>query len=63
MFSEAPEPTPRSGQAVVGVRAFSVNRGELALLKARPAGWRPGQDVAGVVVQPAAHGTGPAATT
>ncbi|MFI0479374.1 alcohol dehydrogenase catalytic domain-containing protein [Actinomadura sp. 9N215] len=63
MFSEAPEPTPRPGQAVVRVRAFSINRGELALLKARPAGWRPGQDVAGVVVQPAADGTGPAAGT
>ncbi len=60
---EAPEPTPRSGQAVVGVRAFSINRGELALLKTRPTGWQPGQDIAGVVVQPAADGTGPAAGT
>ena len=41
------------------VHAFSLNRGELALLANRPEGWRPGQDVAGVVVQPAADGSGP----
>lgn len=44
----------------MAVRAFSVNRGELALLAARTADWRPGQDVAGVVIEPAADGTGPA---
>jgi NADPH:quinone reductase-like Zn-dependent oxidoreductase len=41
------------------VRAFSVNRGELALLAARTEDWRPGQDLAGVVVEAAADGSGP----
>jgi NADPH:quinone reductase len=53
------EPEPAADEAVVEVRAFSLNRGELALLTARPEGWRPGQDVAGVVVQAAADGSGP----
>jgi NADPH:quinone reductase len=51
----------RPHEAVVAVDAFSINRGELALLGARPAGWRPGQDVAGRVLVPAADGSGPVA--
>jgi NADPH2:quinone reductase len=43
------------------VATSSINRGELSLLKIRSAGWRPGQDVAGVVVEPAADGSGPTA--
>jgi len=54
----APEPGP--SEAVVGVGAVAVNRGELRLLGMRPHGWRPGQDVAGVVVVPASDGSGPA---
>jgi NADPH:quinone reductase-like Zn-dependent oxidoreductase len=57
------EPSPGSGEALVAVRAFSINRGELDLLQARTDRWRPGQDIAGVVVEPAADGTGPAAGT
>jgi NADPH:quinone reductase len=57
------DPRPGSGEALVAVRAFSVNRGELALLQTRTGGWRPGQDIAGVIVEPAADGTGPAAGT
>jgi NADPH:quinone reductase len=55
------DPRPASGEALVAVRAFSVNRGELDLLQARTDGWRPGQDIAGVVVEQAADGSGPAA--
>jgi NADPH2:quinone reductase len=62
-ISEVPNPQPAPDEALVQVHAFSVNRGELALLAARPAGWRPGQDVAGVVVQAAADGSGPQAGT
>lgn len=58
--SDVAEPEPAPGQALVEVRASSINRGELALLAARTDGWRPGQDIAGVVVQPAAAGDGPA---
>ena len=43
------------------VDAFSVNRGEMYLLEERGPGWQPGKDIAGVVVQAAADGTGPAA--
>jgi NADPH2:quinone reductase len=56
---EVAEPAPASDEAIVEVRAFSLNRGELALLATRPEGWRPGQDIAGVVVQAAADGSGP----
>src|SRR5690242_1740421 len=57
------DPRPRSGEALVAIRAFSVNRGELDLLQTRTSRWRPGQDIAGVVVEPAADGSGPAAGT
>lgn len=50
---------PAADEALVEVHAFSLNRGELMLLGIRPEGWRPGQDIAGVVVQAAADGSGP----
>jgi len=58
-LNEVPEPVPMPDEAVVEVHAFTLNRGELALLSSRPEGWRPGQDIAGVVVQPATDGSGP----
>lgn len=58
---EVPVSEPDANQALVEVDAFSVNRGELALLTSRPDGWRPGQDLAGRVLIPAANGTGPKA--
>ena len=58
---EAPEPEPRPNEAVVAVHAFSLNRGELRLFQVRPEGWRPGQDIAGIVLKQAADGSGPAA--
>jgi len=57
------EPRPAPGECVVEVRAFSINYGETLLVKERPDGWRPGQDVAGVVVGRAADGSGPAEGT
>lgn len=62
-LQEVAEPTARADEVIVEVQAFALNRGELALLASRPAGWRPGQDVAGVVVQAAAQGGGPAVGT
>lgn len=41
----------------------SLNRGELSLLANRPEARRPGQDIAGVVAQEAADGSGPPAGT
>jgi NADPH2:quinone reductase len=58
---EVPEPQPAANEALVEVRAFSLNRGELRLFQVRPEGWRPGQDTSGVVVQAAADGSGPTA--
>jgi len=60
---EAAEPDLRPNEALVAVRSFSLNRGELRLFQVRPEGWRPGQDIAGVVLQAAADGSGPAAGT
>src|SRR3954463_4344886 len=57
---EVAPPAPAPNEALVGVRAFAVNRGELTLVRRRD-GWQPGQDVAGEVVQQAADGTGPEA--
>lgn len=60
---EVPEPQPAANEALVAVHAFSLNRGEMRLFQVRPAGWRPGQDIAGVVVRQAADGGGPPAGT
>jgi NADPH:quinone reductase-like Zn-dependent oxidoreductase len=56
---EVAEPEANEREALVAVRAFSLNRGELRLLASRPEGWRPGQDITGIVVQRAANGSGP----
>src|SRR5205809_530706 len=58
-----PDPQPAPDEIVVQVEAFSINRGELALFADRPDGWRPGQDLAGRVLAPAADGSGPPAGT
>jgi NADPH:quinone reductase len=56
---DVPEPEPRPNEALVAVHAFSLNRGELRLFQVRPEGWRPGQDIAGIVLKEAADGSGP----
>jgi NADPH:quinone reductase-like Zn-dependent oxidoreductase len=60
---DVPEPEPKPGEALVAVHAFSLNRGELRLFQVRPAGWRPGQDIAGTVLRAAADGSSPPAGT
>ncbi|WP_031072324.1 zinc-binding dehydrogenase [Streptomyces sp. NRRL WC-3742] len=59
-FAEVEVPEPRADEALVKVDAYSVNRGETFQLESPPPGWRPGKDVAGLVVQAAADGSGPA---
>lgn len=59
-LGEAPEPEPRSSQALVEVRATSLNFGEVAFLRDRHqpgavAGW----DAAGKIVAQAADSSGP----
>src|ERR1039457_3798801 len=54
---EAAQPEPAPCEALVKVAAFSVNRGETFQLEGIPRpGWRPGKDIAGMVVQTAAGG-------
>jgi NADPH:quinone reductase len=60
---DADEPEPAPNEAVVEVRASSLNRGECAALQSAADGWRPGWDVAGVVADPAADGSSPEAGT
>ena len=52
-------PTPDRGEAVIAVRAISLNRGEVRRSTMAPAGWRPGWDLTGTVERPAADGSGP----
>ena len=57
------DPAPDRGEAVVRVRAISLNRGEVRRAGMAAAGWRPGWDLAGDVERTAADGTGPSAGT
>lgn len=63
VISDIPEPDTGASQLLVDVEAISINRGETFQLEIPPAGWRPGKDFAGTVVQPAADGSGPVAGT
>ncbi len=62
-FREVAEPRPGRDEAVVAVRAVSLNRGTYRRLAWAEDGWRPGYDLAGEVLQAAADGGGPAAGT
>ncbi|MFD8235869.1 zinc-binding dehydrogenase [Streptomyces sp. NPDC059696] len=62
-FAEAPPPVPEPDEALVKVEAFAPNRGETFLLEHPRPGLLPGKDLAGLVVQAAADGSGPAIGT
>ena len=57
--TDVAEPEPRPGHVVVEVAAFSINRGETYQLEGPRRDWRPGKDLAGVVVHAAPDGSGP----
>lgn len=59
-FADVEPPSPRPHEALVGVEAVSVNRGETRRATTAPDGARIGWDVAGEVVAAAADGSGPA---
>ena len=61
VIRDVPDPVPDRGEAIVRVRAISLNRGEVRRSTMAPAGWRPGWDLAGTVEKVAADGSGPKA--
>ncbi|WP_086562075.1 zinc-binding dehydrogenase [Streptomyces africanus] len=58
-FAEDTQPVPEPDEALIKVEAFAPNRGETFLLEQPRPGLLPGKDVAGLVVQAAADGSGP----
>ncbi|MFF3484185.1 zinc-binding dehydrogenase [Streptomyces sp. NPDC002701] len=62
-LAEVAEPRLRPDQALVAVRHIGLNYGELVFASQWPTGSVHGHDAAGVVVEQAADGTGPAAGT
>jgi NADPH:quinone reductase-like Zn-dependent oxidoreductase len=60
---EAPGPQPAADEAVVRVHATSLNYGDVYRVPYAKPGWRPGWDLAGVVEQAAADGSGPTVGT
>jgi NADPH:quinone reductase len=58
-LAEVDAPAPAFDEAVVDIRAVSLNRGEARYLPRRQEGTVHGWDVAGVVRRPAADGSGP----
>lgn len=55
LADDLPEPEPAGHELLVEVHAYSINPGEARLISMRSDGWKPGQDVAGTVVDSGAR--------
>jgi len=53
------KPVPLASEALVQVKAISLNQGEVKTALQAQQPWRPGWDYTGIVVEPAQDGTGP----
>lgn len=60
-LGEAPDPAPGASQALIEVHSVSLNFGDVVSLSRGKPGDVPGWDAAGIVVRPAADGSGPKA--
>jgi NADPH:quinone reductase len=60
ILSEVSDPEPRPADVLLRVEAFALNQSDVLRLAASGSVWRPGMDVVGRVVRPAAAGGGPA---
>lgn len=60
-LGEAQEPDPKPGQALVAIKAISLNLGEVKRARRGSPGQLLGWDLAGIVEKPAADGSGPKA--
>ena len=58
-FKEVDAPQPKPWEALVQVKAVSLNRGEVSDAKNQEISSRPGWDLAGIVIEPAENGAGP----
>ena len=61
VFRDVVYPSPVPSEALVRLKALSLNRGEVRTAWMAESEWRPGWDIAGVVEKEAADGSGPRA--
>jgi NADPH:quinone reductase-like Zn-dependent oxidoreductase len=58
-LTQVESPVPAANEALVRVKAISLNRGEVRGAQNAQAGERPGWDIAGLIERPAVDGSGP----